>query len=112
MVTGQYLAFASTLTAAFVAGSRLFRVIDRLPNISSPKYVTERKKKDNESSITYNNVNFRYPTRPEALVLDNLNLEVMNGKTVALVGPSGCGKSTCIQLLQRFYDPDSGTIVS
>lgn len=111
MVTGQYLAFASTLTAAFVAGSRLFKVIDRIPTIADPKDVGERRKRDNESSVHFSNVNFRYPTRPEALVLDNLDLKVLSGKTVALVGPSGCGKSTCVQLLQRLYDPDSGKIV-
>ena len=41
-------------------------------------------------------------------ILDGLDLDVDVGKTVALVGPSGCGKSTCIQLIQRFYDPDRG----
>jgi len=39
-----------------------------------------------------------------------MNLKVPHGKTIALVGASGCGKSTTIQLLQRFYDPDSGEV--
>ena len=43
-------------------------------------------------------------------VLDDLNLTIPAGQTVALVGPSGCGKSTCIQLLQRLYDPDHGQV--
>lgn len=43
-------------------------------------------------------------------VLDNLNLEIKQGQTVALVGPSGCGKSTCMQLILRYYDPESGKL--
>jgi ABC-type transport system involved in cytochrome bd biosynthesis fused ATPase/permease subunit len=43
-------------------------------------------------------------------VLKGLTLEIQPGKTAALVGPSGCGKSTTIQLIQRFYDPDQGTV--
>lgn len=53
---------------------------------------------------------FHYPTRPEVQVLQGLNLIVKPGQMVALVGQSGCGKSTCIQLLQRLYDPLSGTV--
>ena len=44
-------------------------------------------------------------------VLDGINFVIDQGQTVALVGSSGCGKSTTVQLLQRFYDPESGTIL-
>jgi ATP-binding cassette subfamily B (MDR/TAP) protein 1 len=56
-------------------------------------------------------VSFRYPSRPEATVLDNITLEALPGQFIALVGPSGCGKSTLISLLERFYNPDNGTIL-
>jgi ATP-binding cassette subfamily B (MDR/TAP) protein 1 len=55
-------------------------------------------------------VSFSYPTRKETQVFDGFSLKIPAGKTVALVGPSGSGKSTSIQLIERFYDPDFGTI--
>lgn len=60
--------------------------------------------------ICFNDVTFRYPSRPSIAALDEINLTVKAGETVALVGPSGAGKTTIIQLLQRFYDPTSGSI--
>ncbi|TFL16617.1 ABC transporter transmembrane domain-containing protein [Jannaschia formosa] len=60
--------------------------------------------------IAFENVTFRYPTRPEIAAINGVSLTVAPGETVALVGPSGAGKSTMIQLLQRFYDPDEGRI--
>lgn len=57
-------------------------------------------------------VEFSYPTRPHQRILRGIDLKVDAGKTVALVGSSGCGKSTVLQLMQRFYDPDTGNIVS
>lgn len=60
--------------------------------------------------IEFQDVRFRYPCRPDVQVLKNFNLKVGAGQTVALVGHSGCGKSTIVQLLQRFYDADSGNV--
>ena len=57
-------------------------------------------------------VEFEYPARPNVPVLRGLNLSVKSGQTLALVGPSGCGKSTVVSLLQRFYDPLKGNVVS
>ena len=61
--------------------------------------------------ITFNDVQFRYPTRPDAPAVKGLSLVVAPGETVALVGPSGAGKSTVLQLLMRFFDPQSGAIL-
>lgn len=66
---------------------------------------------EGKGNIEYSDVYFAYPNRPDVQVLQGLQLVVPQGKKVALVGPSGCGKSTCVQLLQRFYDPLSGSIV-
>jgi ATP-binding cassette subfamily B (MDR/TAP) protein 1 len=63
-----------------------------------------------KGDIKYTNVYFAYPTRPTVSVLNGLNMNILHGKTVALVGSSGCGKSTIIQLLERFYDPASGEV--
>jgi ABC-type multidrug transport system fused ATPase/permease subunit len=57
-------------------------------------------------------VKFRYPTRKGVSVLRGLSLKVRRGHTLALVGASGCGKSTVVALLERFYDPLEGQIVS
>ena len=52
-----------------------------------------------------------YPSTSVLQVLKGLNLTIGRGQTVALVGASGCGKSTIVQLLQRFYDPESGQVI-
>ncbi|CAF0757319.1 unnamed protein product [Adineta ricciae] len=61
--------------------------------------------------IDFVNVFFSYPTRRDVTVLNNLSFKVKCGQTVAVVGSSGSGKSTCVQLLQKFYEIDSGEIL-
>jgi ABC-type multidrug transport system fused ATPase/permease subunit len=68
------------------------------------------KKDDLIGHIRFSNVSFSYPSRRDVPILTNLSFDVKCGQTVALVGSSGSGKSTCVQLLQRFYDLDSGSI--
>jgi ATP-binding cassette subfamily B protein len=60
--------------------------------------------------LSFQNVTFRYPTRPDAPAMINFSLTVEPGETVAIVGPSGAGKSTVFQLAERFYDPQAGTV--
>lgn len=59
--------------------------------------------------IRLHNVSFRYESRHQ-YVFKNMNVEIRPGQKVAFVGPSGCGKSTIVQLLQRFYIPEQGSI--
>ena len=60
--------------------------------------------------ITFENVDFNYPARPDVQVLKNLSIAFPAGKTAALVGASGSGKSTIVSLVERFYDPLSGSV--
>ena len=62
------------------------------------------------AELVFENVSFNYPSRPDQQAVSGLNLKVKAGKSLALVGPSGAGKSTLLELLQRFYDPQSGRI--
>jgi ABC-type multidrug transport system fused ATPase/permease subunit len=61
-------------------------------------------------NISFENVTFRYPSRPKVTVLSDLTLNIEAGKSTALVGSSGCGKSTIIALVERWYDPESGSV--
>lgn len=57
-----------------------------------------------EYIIEFRNVTFAYPTKPDVKVLNNFNLKIKKGESIALVGASGCGKSSVISLILRFYD--------
>jgi ATP-binding cassette subfamily B protein len=64
-----------------------------------------------KGSLSFEHVEFRYPTRPEDKALHDLTLDIAPGETVAVVGPSGGGKSTLFQLALRFYDPQQGRVL-
>lgn len=63
-----------------------------------------------KGQLSFQNLHFHYPSRPEMKILNGVSFDVPNGQTIALVGHSGCGKSTTISLLMRFYDPTQGMI--
>ncbi|XP_076221790.1 mitochondrial potassium channel ATP-binding subunit isoform X2 [Nomia melanderi] len=91
------------------AGARVFEYLDMPP---SPMMVTGEIITDQSlaGNIIFKNVKFSYPTRPEHVILNNFDLNIPAGKTVAIVGSSGNGKSTIAALLERFYDVEEGSI--
>ncbi len=91
------------------AASRLAELLEARPEIAPPAR-PERLPEPARGSLSFRNVTFRYPARPETAALKDFTLEIEPGETIAIVGPSGAGKSTIFQLVERFYDPQGGTI--
>ncbi|CAL4975601.1 unnamed protein product [Urochloa decumbens] len=105
----QTSALASDATKARDSAISIFSILDRKSKINSSSndgMVLENV----TGNIDFNNVSFKYPSRPDVQIFSDFTLLIPTGKTVALVGESGSGKSTIIVLLERFYDPDSGGI--
>ena len=92
------------------AASRLAELGREVPDIAPPAQPVALPSPP-AGALRFENVAFRYPTRPEVLALDGFTLDVAPGETVAVVGPSGAGKSTLFQLAQRFYDPEGGRVL-
>jgi ATP-binding cassette subfamily B protein len=97
------------ISQASGAAERIFEILRVAPAITSPARPVALAEPA-RGAVTLEAVRFAYPTRPEAVVLDDVSLAVAPGERVALVGPSGSGKSTIFHLLLRFYDPLSGRI--
>jgi ATP-binding cassette subfamily B protein len=91
------------------AASRLAELLEAKPDIAPPAR-PERLPEPARGSLSFRNVTFRYPARPDTPALKDFTLEIEPGETIAIVGPSGAGKSTIFQLVERFYDPQGGTI--
>jgi ATP-binding cassette subfamily B protein len=126
-MTGGAIA-AFVLTGGFVAGAfgalsevygdlvrtsgaaqRLSELLNEQPGIAAPRLPVALPQPA-QGNVEFDHVTFRYPTRPEVSALQDFSLRIAPGETVAVVGPSGAGKSTLFQLIQRFYDPDAGTV--
>ncbi|XP_056375699.1 ATP-binding cassette sub-family B member 5-like isoform X2 [Hyla sarda] len=110
VAVGQTLSFAPDYAKAKSAAAHLFALFNRHPAIDS--YSLQGQKPDNyEGNIELRQISFKYPSRPDVHVLQDLSVTICSGQTVAFVGSSGCGKSTSVQLLQRFYDPCQGAVL-
>ncbi|VAH78692.1 unnamed protein product [Triticum turgidum subsp. durum] len=100
---------ASDSTKGRESATSILAFIDRKPKIDSTSDEGIKLEKV-DGTIEFNHVRFKYPSRPDVQIFSDFTLRIASGKTTALVGESGSGKSTVIALLERFYDPDSGTI--
>ncbi|MGB1141871.1 MAG: ATP-binding cassette domain-containing protein, partial [Halioglobus sp.] len=98
------------LQRAAGASERLVELINTQSLISDPETQTELAPNP-QPELRMEKVTFSYPTRPQQQALKDFSLRIEAGKSLALVGPSGAGKSTVFELLQRFYDPQSGSIL-
>jgi ATP-binding cassette subfamily B protein len=101
--------FTADAQRAAGAAERLFELLDTVPAIVAPRD-PQRLPSPARGAITFEQVFFRYPSRPEHLALAEFGLAIAPGESVALVGPSGAGKTTVFNLLLRFYDPESGAV--
>ena len=91
------------------AASRLNELLQVEPEIAPPAR-PQALPEPPRGSLSFDNVSFSYPTRPDERAISDFTLKIEPGETVAIVGPSGAGKSTVFQLAERFYDPQAGTI--
>ena len=92
--------------SAFSAAERVFRILDEEPEAEDAPDAAELT--ETEGFVEIDNVTFGYV--PEKTILKNVSVVAHPGKTIAIVGPTGAGKTTVINLLMRFYDPQSGEI--
>jgi ATP-binding cassette subfamily B (MDR/TAP) protein 1 len=106
---GQAAPYFQVIGNAQGAGFRIFETLARKSVIDSSS-ANGLKPEKLKGDIKFTNVNFTYPSRPDVQILSNFNLNIKAGQTVALVGASGSGKSTIVKLLERFYNPATGSI--
>ncbi len=93
--------------SANAASERVFEIVDEIAEVEKPEAIELSPLKN---KIEFHNVIFSYPGSDEP-ILKGINLTIEAGQTIAVVGPNGSGKTTLVNLLPRFYDVDSGTIL-
>jgi ATP-binding cassette subfamily B protein/subfamily B ATP-binding cassette protein MsbA len=94
------------LQRAAAAADRVFQMLDREPKVCDPP--RPRALPRHHRDLVFDHVSFQYT--PHHMVLENIDLRIPFGETIALVGPNGCGKTTLTNLISRFFDPVSGSV--
>lgn len=106
---GQLSEVYGELAQAAGAAERLGEILAAKPAVERPRNPKPLPEPP-LGTVVFEDVHFAYPTRVDQRAIHGLSFAVRSGERVAIVGPSGAGKSTILQLLLRFYDPQSGTI--
>ncbi len=107
MPLGQIAQQANQLQSGLASAERVFEVLDAAEEPAEPRG-SKRELHDARGEVTLEDVSFRYVA--DAPLIENVNVHVLPGQTVAIVGPTGAGKTTIVNLLMRFYDIDAGRI--
>ena len=100
----------TTIASALGATERVKELLYRPVEIAIDDDLGKKVKKEIHGDIVFDQVEFTYPSRPDSVILDAIDIKIKKGEKVAIVGQSGGGKSTLIKLLMRFYDVQGGSI--
>lgn len=112
--TGRVIADAGSMTVDLARGSdavgSIFSILERDTKIKPESQDDNNLVEKIEGHIELQDVHFSYPTRPDLMIFQDFSINIEAGKATALVGQSGSGKSTILGLIERFYDPQIGTV--
>ncbi|HEX7056770.1 MAG TPA: ABC transporter ATP-binding protein [Bacilli bacterium] len=97
---------ANIIQSTIASAERVFELLDEAEE--TPDRADAKTIASPQGAVRFNNVKFGY--NPETVLIDNMNIDVKPGQTIAIVGPTGAGKTTLVNLLMRFYDVQSGNI--
>ncbi|KAI3397089.1 hypothetical protein diail_11232 [Diaporthe ilicicola] len=109
-IISQVAPFLTIFANASKSSEKLLQTIQRPAPIDGTDREKGIKRSSMEGDIAFEDVSFRYPSRPEVPVLENVSLSIPSNKMTGIVGLSGSGKSTIAALVERLYDPNGGKV--